>query len=265
MFKRNCLSGYELEAGVCPGLYRDKQGRFICSFANIEVDPGVMPCLGSYEECIYYTRRQEVVAEERREVVEERREAVVELPKPLAEEVVERVSPEEKLLNALRALEEELVSLGRLWEEYERNAKLVLERWEELSREARHVIAGVKSSINACRLELEELEARHKLGLVLEEAYSELKEEIESKIQELEGMLKQIEEALSESERLIAPHFKRVKAAEAKPEIAKIRLSLMKLDQMYRDGKVSEEVYRRVKSELEKRLAKLERLLAEVE
>ncbi|MGC9108555.1 MAG: hypothetical protein ACP5IE_10270, partial [Infirmifilum sp.] len=63
----------------------------------------------------------------------------------------------------------------------------------------------------------------------------------------------------------VIPHYKRVKVAEVKPEIAKIRLALNKLEQKFKEGEVAEETYRRLRAELEAKLKRLERIREEVE
>jgi len=261
-----------LQPEICPSLYRDEKGKFYCSYASREVDPGVMPCLSNYWECPIYVKAQregltvekkveeEVVKEEKPikepKVVEEKPVVVEETPRP--------VEVEEEILEKLREVQEEVIDLNRAWEDYESSAKNLLDRWIELRNEAYQILNGIESSVESHTRELEELEIRKKLGLVPGDLYEDIKSETQETIDRYTAFKNEIEKFISEIERLIMPHYKRIKASEAKPDIAKLRLSLMKLEQMYKEGKVDEATYSRIKNEIESEISKLERLLEEV-
>ncbi len=256
---------------ICPSLYRDEQGNFYCAYADgKKIDPGVMPCLGTYWECPIYTR----VTRDKERMEEETKEpesieheegislAEIEEEKPEVEEIKRE---EEDILRKLETLESRVIDLNHTWEEYERNARRVLEDWDELREETELILSGINSLLESYEKELRELDARFKLGLLSENTFNEIKSEIDRKAAEYLELKDNIEYLLQRIERVITPHFRRIKVSEVKPELAKLRLSLNRLENMFKEGRISEETYERVKRQLEKQIARLEKLKGEVE
>lgn len=257
---------------ICPSLYRDEQGRFYCMYARREIDPGVMPCLGTYWECPIYVDAQErglkLPGEEVEEApeplaVEEGVEEPAAVPQPVAV-VEEKREYEEELIERLQSLEQEIIDLSRAWEEYEQSARRLLEEWRDVGEDAKEILSGIERSMESYKRELEELEVRRKLRLVPDDVYQDVKQEIETTLKKYVDLRENIRALLNNIERLVLPHYKRVKAAEAKPDIAKFRLSLMKLEQMHKEGRIGENVYNRLRAEIEAEIKRLERLVEEV-
>jgi len=261
-------------AGVCPGLYR-VGNKFYCKYAkSAEVDPAFMPCVMDYWNCEFYKQWKTEEEEKRKQALESaalpRPEEVkvvrVEVPRP--QPSVPLPPPQPTPLPSADEVEElirKAVELGRLWESYEREARTVIDAWEEVRSRLRREIQSLEKSIDAYAAELEKLELKAKVGMISEEEFGEIKASIEAELSKRVGLRDQLEKRLSDLDRVVLPHFKRIKAAEAKPEIAKLRLALAKLDQKLKSGEVSKEVYERLKSELEDRIRRLERIREEVE
>lgn len=264
-----------MQSDICPALYRDEKGKFYCTYADREVDPGIMPCLSNYWECPIYIKaqREGIISkeEEKEVVVEEEQIPTEEQIAPEVEEITEveevtkpKVEIEEEVLDKLREIQEEIIYLNKSWEEYENSAKDLLERWMELRDEAYQILHGIESSIESHSRELEELEIRKRLNLISDELYQDIKNETQETVDRYIAFKNEIKKFIDNIERLILPHYKRVKASEAKPDIAKLRLSLMKLEQIYKEGKIDEATYSRIKEEIQNEITKLERLLEEV-
>ncbi len=255
---------------VCPSLYRDARGKFYCKYAGgTEVDPAFMPCLMEYWECPYYVGWRKKAGTKEESVIpppEASERAVVPTPQPAAiaehaagAKLLEEVSSElDSLIN--RATE-----LSKIWEEYEKAAREIIGSWEEIRDRLEKELLSIESSLNTYVAELERIELKHKLGVLDDAQYEELKSELDRKIAEKTSEKEDIQRKLDELDRLIVPHYKRVKAAEVKPEIAKLRLALNKLEQKFKEGSITEETYRSVKAELEVKLKRLEKIREEVE
>ncbi|MCD6358187.1 MAG: hypothetical protein DRJ96_06510 [Thermoprotei archaeon] len=255
-------------SSVCPYLYRDERDRFICSVSGNEVDPGLMPCLANYRECPFYTSAEEREAAPVVEEVPPPPEAPAVEAKPAevrpaeeAEVAVEEI--EEGLLKELDEIEEWATRLAERWREYEEDARKLMRMWEEASKTAQWAERAISNVIDMYEKLLDDLELRLKSGLLSEGAYRELREEIEGSLERYRRLRSEVEERVRSVERLVLPHMQRVKVAEAKPDLGKLRVSLMKLEQMYREGKVRRETYERLKRELETRIKWLEQLAGE--
>lgn len=261
-------------SSICPYLYRDREGRFRCEVTGNAVDPGLMPCLFNFKECPFYVSATKAQAKPAVEappegaptatvtvegvverVLEEGVKAAEE--RGIEEEVVEEVS------RMIKAAEELAVNLNEKWKEYEDNARRLVKMWEETSMSARHALEAISSAIELYEKIIENLETLLKSGRISEKAYEELKSEAQSNLEKYKSLKNDLESSFKNAERLVIPHIQRVKVAEARPELGKLRLSLMKLEQMYKEGKVSRETYERLKKELESRIRWLEQLVGE--
>ncbi len=263
-----------MSAQVCPGLYRVGM-KFYCKYANREVNPGLMPCLSNFTECPFYKppekEKPKSVAPPTPPTPAE--EATPkETPTPTAAisvkttvpEVEVTETPEEELKRRLEEFETKILELEESWKKYESEALEALDRWDELSAETRRLIAGLSSSIEAFKAEKERINKKSSQGLLTPEESHALIQNINEKIEEYSRVVKELSEMLSRIERTIIPHMKRLMASRAKPELGKLRLSLMKLEELFKQGKISEKTYERLKSEIESRIAKLEKVFEEV-
>lgn len=255
---------------ICPGLYKDEKGKFYCKYAdNVEVDPAFMSCLLEYWECPSYIRHKQaekrVEAEKKEEIIAQEtrpRVEVVEAPTvviPLVE------APPESFMVEVDRLIERASQLTKLWESYEESARVIIDEWEELRDRMKKELAGLEAVINTYVEEGNRLEKLYTDGKIGKEEYSDLKSRIEKKLAEKSSEKETLTKKLAELDRVILPHYKRVKVAEVKPEIAKLKLALVKLEEKYKSKSISEEVYRRLKAELEDKIQRLEKIKEEVE
>lgn len=261
-----------MSAQVCPGLYRVGM-KFYCKYANREVNPGLMPCLSNFTECPFYKPPEKEKPESATPPTPAEEAAPKEMPPPAvtapveaeAPKIVEAAeTPEEELKRGLEEFEAKILELEESWSKYESNVLDALDRWDELSAETRRLIAGLSSSIEAFKAEKERINDKASQGLLTPEESHALIQNINEKIEEYSRVVKELSEMLSRIERMIIPHMKRLMASRAKPELGKLRLSLMKLEELFKQGKISEKTYERLKSEIESKIAKLEEVFEEV-
>jgi DNA repair exonuclease SbcCD ATPase subunit len=257
-------------ATVCPGLYKDEKGKFYCRFAdNAEIDPAFMPCLLEYWECPFYIRHKqtEKALEVKKEEIKQQEAppAIV----PTVEMPTLIVSPTEvsaeRFTDEVDRLIDRASELARLWESYESEARRVVEEWEELRDKIKRELAGLEAVINAYISEKGRLEKLLDEGKISEEEYTDLNSRLEKKLAEKNSEKEALTKKLADLDRVVLPHYKRVKVAEAKPELAKLRLALSKLEERFKSRSISEEVYMRLRAELEDKIQRLEKIKEEVE
>lgn len=259
-------------SAVCPYLYKDREGRFYCEAIGGAVDPGLMPCLANYRECAYYRARSTApppstaVSPTVPELGPPLPEAAVQREKELAKELIHEKGAEEleeQVSEALESIEKLALELSEKWSIYEEGARSLIKMWEGVSMQGSHALRALSDVIGLYEKLLDNLKALLDGGRISEKAFNELKEEIELNLSNYKQKRENLERNLKNVERLVIPHIQRVKASEAKPEIGKLRLSLMKLEQLFKEGKVSQDVYEKMKKELEERIKRLEYILGE--
>lgn len=232
-----------------------------------------MPCLSNFTECPFYKPPEKEKPESVAPPTPAEEAAPKEMPPPAVVAPVEAAvpkvveaaeTPEEELKRRLEEFEAKILELEESWSKYESEVLDALDRWDELSAETRRLIAGLSSSIEAFKAEKERINDRVSQGLLTPEESNALIQNINEKMEEYSRVVKELSEMLSRIERMIIPHMKRLMASRAKPELGKLRLSLMKLEELFKQGKISEKTYERLKSEIENRIAKLEEVFEEV-
>jgi len=233
---------------ICPYLYRDEKGMFVCSVTGKTIDPLTLPCLTKYVECILYRR-----ARERAEAPEEGEE--VEEVKPEVEEVIEVVpvptviEEGEVVLQNLNEAARELEKLDRLWSEYEDSTRNFLNRWERIKTHAEAQIKVLEELIDVIKSEIEELDVKADLGLMDKNYYRIRREELERKLRNYEERLSRLNSIFESNTKRAEEHLKKIMSARPIAE-SKLRLTLMKLEDLRKEGKLSEEIYIKLKEEL---------------
>lgn len=259
-------------SSVCSHLYQRPRGGFICEVTGKEVDPGLMPCLTNFRECPAYASRAsevqraappapaeeaEAIAPEVYKTLPEREEALPALERGAEE------SLEEEVPRKIKEVKDLALILNERWRAYEEEAEQLLKMWEEALSGYHYVVRASDSVIELYEKILENLDILLKEKKISEKSYNELKEKATSNLENYKRVKEELSQAFKSAERLVLPHLQRIKVTEARPEIGKLRLSLMKLEQLYREGKVSKEVYEKVKRELEMKMQRLEQLAGE--
>lgn len=258
---------------VCPYLYKDSRGTFMCAVMNKNVDPGLMPCVSNFRSCNFYATalsKPTPAVEQAQQPSLSTEQPVI--PIPLAPEQLrpqiemeERgiEEMEEELLSHAKRVEELALNLSEKWKEYESEARRLIELWEEVSETGQQVASALSNVISMYEQLSASFDSLYKSGELSESSYRDLKEEALNGLEKYKNLKQNVETMLKNVERLVLPHLQRIKVAEARPDLGKLRLSLMKLEQLYKEGKVGEETYQRVRQGLEKKIKWLEQLAGE--
>lgn len=216
-------------SAVCPYLYRDREGRFRCEASGNVVDPGLMPCLANYRECPFFAAatakpaHPPAIEAETEAVATVAEEAPLEEVRAPVEKGIEEV--EEEVTRKIKMAEEMAMNLNEKWKEYEETARQLMKLWEETSMNGRHALEAVSSVIDLYEKILDNLDTLLKSGRISERSYEELKKETQSNLEKYKNIKNDLESALKNAERLVVPHIQRVKVAEARPELGKLRLA----------------------------------------
>jgi len=259
---------------ACPYLYRDERDRFMCHATRHAVDPALMPCLSDFLECPYYkeeTARREAEKEAEKEArveapaaPEEREIPVVTVPEAAAE-IEEKEYAEYRVLALLTNVDSICDRLDESWTSYEKEVNNLLSLWEEIERESKLILEAVNNVLDTYNKIIVDLEYKLKNKLISEADYKELREKTKQVIDRYEELKERIISRFREAEKRVMPHFQRVKMEEAKPLLGRLRLTLIRLQDMRKEGKISEEAYTKLREELETRIKVLERITGERE
>jgi len=244
-------------SSVCPALYRDNKGNFICSYTKSLVDPVAYPCLGNFFECPIFvehkTKKKEKPAEVQSIVVERK----VPEPQPPIPTPLDYTAT---IVESLTHLEEDLKKLNVYWSAYEKAAQQVLKKWFYLRDYALKEITRIEGLIGGYLSEIREIGAKLKLEMIDKETAEKLVKHLEAKIEELRNKHKEISEKLDKIQRLIEPHEKRIVVHYIKANIPKLKEELAKLEELYKSGKISKEYYEKIKKILEYHLKNIEKI-----
>ena len=252
-------------SNVCPHLRQDDEGRFRCVVLGSIVDPIALPCLSRYWECPYYlqaAREEELKAEEAKpvtEVVEEKEvseeaeevsvvEAAEALPRPIPE-IPLKEELKESIENSLRSFK----LLDEHWRRYESEAKRTLEEWAEVKEELIGYSRLLNNLVETIKNEIHEIEAKRELGFLDVEEANKLISSLREKMEKYSAELSEVNSLYKQLEAKAKDHRKRIIAAV--PLVRnRLRLSLMKLENLFKEGKISKEMYEKLKKELEEAL-----------
>jgi len=253
-----------LTSTVCPHLKTEEEGQFKCMVLGSIIDPLALPCLSRYWECPYYLqalrekelREAEVVPEEK---PVEKKEEAVEVAREEAEVVEEfpvtmpTLLMEKELEERVERIFRDFKVLDEYWSRYEKEAKRVLESWERVRDSLVSFNRTLNNLIETIEVELKEIELRRSLGLIDEDQYMELKSKLEEKINKYREELERLENTLTQAERKALEHQQRAFASA--PLIrTKLKLGLTKLENMFKEGKISEGLFIKLKDEITKAL-----------
>ncbi len=241
---------------ICPGLYRDKD-KFICKYINAPVNPALRPCLSDYTLCEIYVRELKKSRKEKEETVTETKEVREEV---VVTPVIEGISAE-GLLNELVEIERELMKLDGYWTTYENAAKSVIKKWSQLRERTLRRLSSIDQIIQSLLEEEKELDFLKEMKLITDDFYNRERNKIKSQLDNLEGERAKLAAYLERIERMAETHYNRIRIMTAKAELSKLRLSLAKLEQLYRKGEIDKDTYERMKSEIEEEIKRLEKFV----
>jgi len=241
-------------SAVCPGLVRREDGTFFCTYAGRPVNPYAMPCFLDYITCPVYIRYRaeakakpvEKVPEAKPQVAEEK---VVEKPVEVVRDFEDLVIDD--LRNLLSEYEGKVQELDTKWRDYEQSVLNTRGEFDKVRILIEHHLELLRRTIMMYEFNLKELEYRRSLGILDEEQYSKLREEINNKLDRLRKVFEEFTNRFDNIVSSLVTHIKRVLLLVPSPEIGKMRLVLARLDELLREGKITYEVYDKLKRELE--------------
>ncbi|NPA69486.1 MAG: hypothetical protein GXO26_01640 [Crenarchaeota archaeon] len=254
-------------SAVCPALRKEGE-IYICSFTGKPVNPYAWYCFLDYVTCPIYIRHRgsstvveakpetstaEAKVEEKRETLESREEALPTIEVRPSGEYEDMIM--EDLKRIIEEFERKVSELDRRWKEYEdfvNNVRTLFDRERIL---VEHHLELLKRVISMYELDLKELDYRRDLGILDDEQYSKLREEIENRLAKLRREYEELIRRFEYVTNGVLSHVKKLLTVVPTPEVGKLRVVLMKLDELLRDGKISREVYERLKRELESLLS----------
>ncbi len=235
---------------VCPALRRS-EGGFVCGYTGKPVNPFDWYCIGNYAECPVYVRykaqqpaQQQTQQQEQAQVVQLAQVAAVERAEADFDKAIKPVVD-----NVVMKYDELLKKLDESWHSYESSVLSYKRQWEVEKLVLRRSLDLLSASIANYERALKELELKR--DLIPEDQYSKARQEIEEKLNGLKALLEDVERRYSSIEEVLGQHFKRVLSTSTNAEVINLRVSLGKLDELLKEGKISKEAYERLKKELE--------------
>ena len=220
-----------------------------------------MPCLSNYTECPIFSSTPPPPEAKEVEIIEEPAQPAEEVVEVVERPIVEKVEEERELINKFEDILKEIDEVDSRWIAYESSANRLLELWDSLRNEALRILASIDSTLRTYTEEIKEVELKHEMGLLDEESFREIKEKLENGFKKYENIRIQIIEYLDTIENRIDQHYQRLKVTVAKPDIGKLKISLMKLEELYNQGKIDKNTYEKIKSEIEYEIKRLEKLM----
>jgi hypothetical protein len=215
---------------------RRGEAGFVCGYTNKPIDPFSWYCIGNYTECPIFIRYSR----------EERRPAALkpeEGPKPLAEVLpLAPERPEAEFEKAIKPVIDNVVlkyddlvkKLDDAWKDYENN------------------VVGARRTIGDYEKMLTEIEL--KKDFMPTEAYAATRKDLEAKLEALRELLDEVKAKYMALEEGLGVHFRRVLSTSTSAEVISLKLSLSKLEELLKEGKISRETYEKLKKELEELL-----------
>ncbi|ABP49696.1 MAG: hypothetical protein OWQ51_07830 [Pyrobaculum arsenaticum] len=233
---------------VCPVLRRG-EGGFICGYTNRPIDPFSWYCVGNYSECPIFIRysREARPAPKPEEV-----------PKPLAEVLsIAAERPETEFEKAIKPVIDNVVlkyddmvkKLDSMWSEYEGNVVNARRQWEVEKMALLRAQDLLNRTIGDYEKMLAELELKREF--MPPDAFENTRRDLSERLEALRNLLEEVRSKYNALEEGLGSHFKRVLATSTSAEVISLKLSLSKLEELLKEGKISRETYEKLKSELE--------------
>jgi hypothetical protein len=238
---------------VCPVLRRGEAG-FICGYTNKPIDPFSWYCIGNYTECPIYIR---YTREERKPEAQRPEEA----PKPLAEVLPlapERLEAEfEKAIkpvieNIVLKYDDIVKKLDDAWRDYENSVVGARRQWEVEKMSLLRAQELLSRTIGDYEKMLAEIELKR--DFLPPDAYEEARRDLETKLEALRSLLDEVKAKYTALEEGLGAHFRRVLSTSTSAEVISLKLSLSRLEELLKEGKISRETYEKLKNELEELL-----------
>lgn len=233
---------------VCPVLRRG-EGGFVCGYTNRPIDPFSWYCVGNYSECPIFIR----YSREARPAPKPE-----EAPKPLAEVIsIAAERPETEFEKAIKPVIDNVVlkyddmvkKLDSMWSEYEGNVVNARRQWEVEKMALLRAQDLLNRTIGDYEKMLAELELKREF--MPPDAFENTRRDLSERLEALRNLLEEVRSKYNALEEGLGSHFKRVLATSTSAEVISLKLSLSKLEELLKEGKISRETYEKLKSELE--------------
>lgn len=231
---------------------RRSEGGYVCGYSNKPIDPFSWYCIGNYAECPIFIRfsRERPSAPKPEEA-----------PKPLAE--VLPLAPEkaeaefEKAIkpvidNVVLKYDDLVKKLDDMWKEYESGVVGARRQWEVEKMSLLRAQELLSRTIGDYEKMLAEVELKR--DFMPQDAYETTRKDLEAKLEALRSLLEEVRSKYAALEEGLGAHFKRVLSTSTSTEVISLKLSLSKLDELLKEGKISRDTYEKLKKELEELL-----------
>ncbi len=253
-----------MSRAVCPGLERTANG-YVCTYAQRPINPFQWYCFGDYFECPIYVQymkskgpqaKAEVKPSQTIQPLQQQAQQVTTASTVVAPTRVEVTGEAEDELirngeTIISKFEGSAKALNEKWKDYENSVQTTRQSWETEKTRLRRYMVILERIRNKYSEDLKEVELRRSMGLIGDDTYNRLKDDIQKKLDKVDEKLKELNTRYQEVESTITQHYRRLLLTTVTPEISKLKLSLAKLEEMYRDGKISKDVYEKLKAEIE--------------
>ncbi|MFB6470697.1 MAG: hypothetical protein TU36_005635 [Vulcanisaeta sp. AZ3] len=250
---------------ACPGLVRTPNG-YICNYAQRSINPFQWYCFGDYYECPIYiqymkSKSAQVKAEAKptqslQSLQQQQAQQTIVMTTGITVAHAETpMDAEDELIRSSESIlgkfEDNAKSLNDKWKDYESSVQSARQSWEIEKAKLRRYLLILERIQDRYSKDLKEVELRRSMGLMDDDTYNKLKSDIQKKLDNISNKLKELNAKYQELESTINQHYKRLLATTVTPEVSKLKLSLAKLEELYRDGKISKEMYEKLKAEIE--------------
>jgi len=152
------------------------------------------------------------------------------------------------LLERIKEFSKRLNTLDTMWDEYHSNVIRALELWHDLRREIQGKIAELQGLIEYCQERLKEVDIKAKIGLIEEREASTISKELQETIDKSSEMLSRLQEELSNANDRVEEHIRRVALQILLTNEEEFKERMAKLESLYREGKISEGLYKKIRS-----------------
>ncbi|WP_054850197.1 hypothetical protein [Vulcanisaeta sp. JCM 14467] len=258
-----------MSRAVCPGLERTASG-YMCMYAQRPINPFQWYCFGDYFECPIYvqymktkgvqakaeTKPSQTVQPLQQQAQQQTQQIATTMQVTAVTTRVEVTGDtEDELIRSSESIisrfEGSAKTLNDKWKDYENSVQSTRQSWEVEKARLRRYMVILERIRDKYTEDLKEVELRRSMGLINDDAYNKLRDSIQKKLDKISDKLKELNARYQEVESTINQHYKRLLMTTVTPEVSKLKLSLAKLEEMYRDGKISKEVYEKLKAEIE--------------
>jgi len=165
----------------------------------------------------------------------------------------------------LNRYEEELKEVEKAWKSYKEIVRRLLDSWVLDKPKVLSKLSELEGLLQRYRDELRELSVRYELGLITEEELKKNTESIQKEMERLREDVNVLRQRLENVEKLCILHAFQARLPFTGVSISEIKEKLARLEELKRQGRLLDEVYHKIKRELEEQLRILEEKVSELQ